>query len=88
MHVALRTWIGKLNFSITPMDDIKIVLGMQFLDQVHAFLLLASNSLNILDGSKGFTVPIKHDKSKDKMLSAMQFIRDFKKDPSFLVSIR
>ncbi|KAH9657201.1 Endonuclease [Citrus sinensis] len=55
---------------------------------VHAFLLPATNSLSILDGSKACMVPTERGKSEEKTLSAMQFKRTFKKDPSFLVSIR
>ena len=69
------------------MDDFKIVLGMEFFDQVHTFPLPATNSLSILNGSKACMVPTKSGKFEEKMLSAMQFKRAFKKDPSFLVSI-
>ncbi|KAH9688170.1 Endonuclease [Citrus sinensis] len=88
VHLTLGTWSGKLDFSIVPMDDFKMVLGMEFFDQVHAFPLPATNSLSILDGSKACMVPTERGKSEEKTLSAMQFKRAFKKDPSFLVSIR
>ncbi|KAH9648298.1 Endonuclease [Citrus sinensis] len=88
VHITLGTWSGKLDFSIVPMDDFKMVLGMEFFDQVYAFPLPATNSLGILDGSKACMVPMEQGKSKEKTLSAMQFKRTFKKDPSFLVSIR
>ena len=70
------------------MDDFKMVLGMEFFDQVHAFPLHATNSLSILDGSKACMVPTERGKSDEKTLSVMQFKRTFKKDPRFLVSIR
>ncbi|KAH9752509.1 Endonuclease [Citrus sinensis] len=88
VYITLGTWSGKLDFSIVPMDDFKMVLGMEFFNQVHAFPLLATNSLSILDGSKACMVPTERGKSEEKTLSAMQFKRAFKKDPSFLVSIR
>ena len=65
-----------------------MVLGMEFFDQVHAFPLPATNSLSILDMSKACMVPTERGKSEEKTLSAMQFKRAFKKDSSFLVSIR
>ncbi|KAH9669201.1 hypothetical protein KPL70_021689 [Citrus sinensis] len=77
----------KLDFSIVPMDDFKMVLGMEFFDQVHAFPLSATNSLSILDGSMAFMVPAECSKIADKTLSTMQFKKSFRKDPSFLVSI-
>ena len=86
--ITLGTWSEKFDFSIVPMDDFKMVLGMEFFDQVHAFPLPATNSLSILDGSKACMVPTERGKSEEKTLSAMQFKKAFKKDPSFLVSIR
>ena len=57
--VTLRMWIGKLDFSIVPMDDFKMVLGMELFNQVHAFFQPATNSLSVLDGSMAFMVPIR-----------------------------
>ena len=88
VHIMLGTWSGKLDFSIAPMDDFKMVIDMEFFYQVHAFPLTATNSLSILDGSKACMVPTERGKSEEKTLSAMQFKRAFKNDPSFLVSIQ
>lgn len=77
-----------LNFSIVPMDDFKIVLGMEFFDQIHAFPLPAINYLRIFDKRKACTVPVECVKSKKKMLSAMQFKNPFKKESCFLGSIQ
>ena len=32
VHITLGTWSGKLDFSIVPMDDFKMVLGIEFFD--------------------------------------------------------
>lgn len=79
VHLTLGTWSRKLNFSIEPMDNFKMV---------HVFLLQATNFLRILNGSKACMVLTKHNKTEEKTLPTMQFQRAFKKDPSFLVSIR
>ena len=87
--VCLGTWNGKLDFSIVPMDDFQVVLGMEFFDQVHAFPFPAGNSLSILDGSKTCMVPAERmAKVESKALSALQFKRGLKKDPSFLATLR
>ena len=57
VQVTLRIWTRKLDFSIVPMDDFKMVFGMEFFNQVHAFLLPATNSLSVLDGSMMCMVP-------------------------------
>ncbi len=49
MHTTLGPWSGNLDFFIVPIDEFKMVLGMEFFDQVHAFPLPATNSLSILD---------------------------------------
>ena len=82
-----RTWNGKFDFSIVPMDDFKMVFGMEFFDQVHAFPLSATNSLSILNRSKACMVHTERGKFEEKILSVIQFKRAFKKNPSFLVSI-
>lgn len=88
VQVTLGAWSKKLNFSIVPIDDFKMVLDMEFFDQVHAFLLLATNSLSILDESMACMVPAECLKIVDKTILAMQFKKGFRKDPSFIVSIR
>lgn len=55
----------------------KMVLGMKFFDQVHVFLLSATNSLSIIDGSMVCTVLAKSSKIAHKMLSDMQFTKAF-----------
>ena len=88
VRVTLGTWSRKLDFSIVPIDDFKMVLGIEFFDRFHAFPLPATNSLSILDGSMACMVPAERSKTTDKALSAMQFKKAFRKDPTFLVSIR
>ena len=88
MHITLGMWSGKLDFSIVPMDDFKMVLSMEFFDQVHAFPLPTRNPLSILDESKACMVPTERGKSEEKTFSPMQFKRAFKKNPNLLVSIR
>lgn len=71
------------------MDDFQVVLGMEFFDQVHAFPIPASNSLSILDGNRPCMVEAERAaKVENKALSALQFKRGMKKDPSFLATIR
>lgn len=84
VHVTLRTWSGELDFSIVPMDDFKMVLGMKFFNQVHAFPQPATNFLSIIDEGKSCMVLVKYAKSTKKVLSAMQFNKAFSNDPSFL----
>ena len=81
--VTLGTWSEKLDFFIVPTYDFKMVLNIEFFDQVCAFPLPATNSQSIIDGSMACMVPAEHSKSVDKTLSVMQFKKAFQKDPSF-----
>lgn len=65
-----------------------MILDIEFFDQVHALPLPTTNSLSIIDGSMTCMVPAKRSKIEDKILSAMQFKKGFRKDPSFLVFIQ
>ncbi|TXG60985.1 hypothetical protein EZV62_012348 [Acer yangbiense] len=87
--VCLGTWSGKLDFSIVPMDDFQVVLGMKFFDRVYAFPFPSGNSFSILDGSKTCMVPTERmAKMESKALSALQVKRGMKTDPSLMTTLR
>lgn len=56
VRVTFGIWSGKLDFSIVPMDDFKMILGIEFFDQVHALPLPTTNSLSIIDESRSCMV--------------------------------
>ncbi|TXG68578.1 hypothetical protein EZV62_003513 [Acer yangbiense] len=73
--VHLGPWYGKLDFSVVPLDDYQMVLGMAFFEQANAFPQPATNSLGILDGDKAYTIPAERlTMSKFKTLSAIQLV--------------
>lgn len=88
MHVLIGMWSKKLHFFIMPMDDFRMVLGMKFFNQVYAFLLQATNSFSIFEMSKECMVSAKRTNPDERTLLTIQFKKAFKKDQSFLVSIR
>lgn len=71
VHVTLGTWNIKLDFFIVPLDDFNMVLGMKFFDQVHAFPLLATNSLSIIDRDMACMVLTERTKTGDKTFTTM-----------------
>ncbi|GJT21152.1 retrovirus-related pol polyprotein from transposon TNT 1-94 [Tanacetum coccineum] len=83
-------WEGMIDLLVVPIDDFKVVLGLEFLDKVRAFPMPFANSLCILDGGKTFIVSTERDaKSGAKTLSAMQFKKGFNKsEPCYLVVTR
>ncbi|KAK8640488.1 hypothetical protein V6N13_008241 [Hibiscus sabdariffa] len=69
----IGTWSGHLNFSIVPMDDYKLILGIKFLDQVKAIPMPFVNAISITEGNQACVVPmIRGTKQESKVLSALQ----------------
>nr|GEX26006.1 putative reverse transcriptase domain-containing protein [Tanacetum cinerariifolium] len=90
VRAKIKVWEGTIDLSIVPMDDFKVVLGLEFLDKVRAFPMSFANSLCILDGGNTCMVDTKCDaKSGAKTLSAMRFKKGFNKsEPCYLAVTR
>ncbi|GJS21720.1 hypothetical protein Tco_0450352 [Tanacetum coccineum] len=90
VRANIREWEGTIDLSVVPMDDFKVVLGLEFLDRVRAFPMPFANSLCILDGGKTFMVSTDRDaKSRAKNLSALQFKKGLNKnEPCYLAVTR
>ncbi|GJW79944.1 putative nucleotidyltransferase, ribonuclease H [Tanacetum coccineum] len=90
IRAKIGEWEGTIDLSVVPMDDFKVVLGLEFLDKVRAFPMPFANSLCILDGGKTCMVSTEWDaKSGAKTLSAMQFKKGFNKsEPCYLAVTR
>nr|GEW24303.1 putative retrotransposon Gag domain, aspartic peptidase domain protein [Tanacetum cinerariifolium] len=90
VRVKIGEWEGTIDLSVVPMDDFKVVLGLEFLDKVRAFPMPFANSLCILDGGKTCMVSTERDaKSGSKTLLAIQFKKGFNKsEPCYLAVTR
>ena len=79
--IKIRPWEGKIDFTVAPMDDFKIVIGMDFLRQVRAMPIPFLRSMVILEEEAPCMVPtITESKAKTPMLSAMQLEKGLKKN--------
>ena len=47
VEIRIGPWSGKIDLTVAPMDDVKVVLGMDFLGQVKAVALHFLRSLSI-----------------------------------------
>nr|GEY65442.1 hypothetical protein [Tanacetum cinerariifolium] len=83
-------WEGTIDLSMVPMDDIKLVLGVEYLDRVRAFPMPFANFFCIIDGGKTCMVSMERDaKSGVKTLLATQFKKGFNKsEPCYLAVTR
>ena len=78
--MKIGSWEGKIDFTVAPMDDFKIVIGMDFLRQVRAVPIPFLRSMAILEEEAPCMVPtITESKAKTPMLSAMQLGKGLKR---------
>nr|CAN64786.1 hypothetical protein VITISV_014071 [Vitis vinifera] len=79
MHIG--SWEGRVDFTVAPMDDFKMVLGMDFLQKVKAVPLPFLRSMAFLEEEKSCMVPtVTEGTLKTPMLSAMQVKNGLKRE--------
>ena len=79
--IKIGSWKGKIDFTVAPMDDFKIVIGMDFLRQVRAVPIPFLRSMATLEEEAPCMVPtITESKAKTPMLSAMQLEKVLKRN--------
>nr|CAN77324.1 hypothetical protein VITISV_012650 [Vitis vinifera] len=88
MHIG--SWEGMVDFTVAPMDDFKMVLGMDFLQKVKAVPLPFLCSMVILEEEKPCMVPtVTKGTLKTPMLSAMQVKKGLKrKEVTYLTTLK
>lgn len=76
---------GPVDFSVAPMDDFQVVLGMDFMRKVSAVVMSSFNSVCIFNkDSPCMIAGTSGPKAKTKQLSAMQIAKGAKKgEPTF-----
>ncbi|KAE8661278.1 hypothetical protein F3Y22_tig00116012pilonHSYRG00001 [Hibiscus syriacus] len=84
VELRLGTWKGQVNFSVIPMDDFKVVLGLDFLRQVTAIPMPSFSSVCILEKGSPCMIPtVEAPKEKGRdatQLSAIQLVLEENKD--------
>ncbi|CAN6476554.1 unnamed protein product [Victoria cruziana] len=90
--VKVESWSGKANFSVAPMDDLKIISGMEFMCKAKMVPMPHLKTIGILDEKTPCMIQAqmaKRDKGKALMLLAIQLKKGLKHgDDMFLVAIR
>ena len=88
MHIG--SWEGRVDFTVAPMDDFKMVLGMGFLQKVKVVPLPFLRSMVILKEEKPCMVPtVTKGTLKTPMLSAMQVKKGLKrKEVTYLAILK
>ncbi|KAF3774499.1 hypothetical protein EJ110_NYTH52613 [Nymphaea thermarum] len=71
--VQIQGWTGVTNFSVVPLDDFKVILGMKFLQGQNAMILPKTNTLTLMGANQSHTVHCHSIRGKSQpTLSAMQ----------------
>ncbi|CAM8908261.1 unnamed protein product [Rhodiola kirilowii] len=82
VETRVGTWVGKLDFAIVAMDDIKVIFGLAFHDQAKAFMVPINNTMCIMGGKKECVVPTtRSNPCNFQVLSTMQ-LKEGLRNPS------
>ncbi|GFS38830.1 hypothetical protein Acr_00g0059690 [Actinidia rufa] len=77
MRLHIGDWCGQVDFTVVPMDDYPIVLGMEFLDGVWAFPIPFAETMCIMGEGSACMVPLAREALlKFKTLSTMQLSKE------------
>ncbi|XP_074313825.1 uncharacterized protein LOC141649021 [Silene latifolia] len=87
--IKMGEWSGKLDFISVPMDDFKIVLGMDFLKRTPTFLEPHNGCLMMVGSNPCLVKAVGGDrKMKGPLLSVMQLNRELQKgEPTYLCTV-
>ncbi|KAK2992860.1 hypothetical protein RJ640_011953 [Escallonia rubra] len=94
VEMCLGTWRGLVDFSVAPIDDFKVVIGLDFLRQVNALVSPYSNAVHIMEKGASCVVPMSVGTSSAKalssmQLSAMQLVKGIKKgETTYLAALK
>ncbi|KAK8595493.1 hypothetical protein V6N13_016860 [Hibiscus sabdariffa] len=79
VKAIVGTWSGRMNYTIVPMDDFKVILGLEFFNQAKAIPMPFANAMTITKGKQASVVPtVRATKEEVKVLSALQ-LEEFEK---------
>ncbi|GFS31769.1 hypothetical protein Acr_00g0019100 [Actinidia rufa] len=77
VRLHIGDWCGQVDFTVVPMDDYPIVLGMEFLDGVRAFPIPFAEIMCIMGEGSACMEPLAREALlKSKTLSAMQLSKE------------
>ncbi|KAL4339236.1 hypothetical protein GQ457_08G033370 [Hibiscus cannabinus] len=57
VKTIVGTWSGRMNYTIVPMDDFKVILGLEFFNQAKAIPMPFANAMSITEGKQACVVP-------------------------------
>ncbi|PWA77883.1 hypothetical protein CTI12_AA219830 [Artemisia annua] len=88
VKVHIDKWANELTFTVVPMDDYRIILGLDFFERARAFPMPATKTLVIHDNGLSQVTNLKKQSEIQPLLSAMEFKRTAKERECFLAGVR
>ncbi|KAK8948956.1 hypothetical protein KSP39_PZI005193 [Platanthera zijinensis] len=90
VELQIGTWKGQVDFSIAPMDDFQVVLGMDFFVKVRAITMPFCRSMCIMEEGSPCMIPaVEGPPTNGKQLSAMQIAKGIKKgEVTYLATLK
>lgn len=76
--IKVGTWRGKIDLLAVPLDEFKVIIGMDFLRQNKAVPMPFANAVGLLGDCPCF-IPVSTGKEEGKMISALQLKKGLKK---------
>ncbi|KAK2967773.1 hypothetical protein RJ640_022295 [Escallonia rubra] len=83
VKMCLGKWKGFVNFSVAPIDDFKVVLGLDFLRQVNALVSPYNNAVCIIERGMTCVVPMFGGTSStmtSMRLSGMRLVQEVERE--------
>lgn len=86
--LKMGAWVGRINLLAVPLDDFRVILGMDFLRQTKAVPMPFVDSLGMFGECPCF-VPVSTRKDEGKMISALQLKKGLRKgELTYLATLR
>ncbi|CAI9281206.1 unnamed protein product [Lactuca saligna] len=87
--LKIAEWEGTIDLTVVHMDDYRMVLGMDFLDNVRPWSFERDDTMRITKGSIIHIVPLKINRIGSQILSIMQLNKGLKKsEAKFMTTLK
>ncbi|KAL4572161.1 hypothetical protein LXL04_018930 [Taraxacum kok-saghyz] len=73
LPMKIADWEGTIDVIVVPMDDYRMVLGMDFLNKVCPWTIERDNTMRITKGSTIHIVPLERSRTKSRILATLKY---------------
>ena len=72
--IQVGPWKGKVDITITSLDDQKFYMGMNFLDKAKVVIVAHASTLFITENGQAHEIPLRRETQKEKVLPALRLM--------------